>query len=84
MTGNEEIRQEILSAIAGVAGPVAITAESRLTRDLGLDSLAVMNFVLSIEERLDLSIPLDRMAEIETVGDLTQAIIDLKNESEPT
>ena len=53
---------------------VAVTPDTGITRDLGLDSLAVMNFVMTLEEKFDLSIPMDRIAEVETVRDLSETI----------
>ena len=55
-----------------------VTPETQIMRDLGLDSLAVMNFVMTLEERFDLSIPMDRIAEVETVADLTDTIHALR------
>ena len=56
----------------------AVTPETQIMRDLGLDSLAVMNFVMPLEERFDLSIPMDRIAEVETVADLSSTIHALR------
>lgn len=74
---------DIIAEIARVLGPglgptVRITAETNVVRDLGLDSLAVMNFVMVLEDKFDVSIPLDRIAEIETVGDLAATIRALR------
>ncbi len=55
-----------------------VTPETEIMRDLGLDSLAVMNFVMTLEERFDLSIPMDRIAEVETVADLSDTIHALR------
>ncbi len=44
----------------------------------GLDSVAVMDFVMEIEDRLDVSMPLDKIAEIETLGDLIATVRGLK------
>ncbi|WP_449234586.1 acyl carrier protein [Azospirillum doebereinerae] len=55
-----------------------VGAETNITRDLGLDSLAVMNFVMQLEDRFDVSIPMDRLAGIQTINDLAVAIADLK------
>lgn len=66
----------VLSSIAGKSH--AITAETNIVRDLGLDSLAVMNFIMALEERFDVSVPLDRVAEIETVGDLARTLNELR------
>ena len=55
-----------------------VTPETGIMRDLGLDSLAVMNFVMTLEERFDLSIPMDRIAQVETVADLSDTIHALR------
>lgn len=58
--------------------PRAISADSKIIEDLGFDSLAVMNFVMEIEDRLDVSVPLDRLADVKTIHDLANAIAALK------
>jgi len=58
---------------------VQITDETDIVEDLGMDSLGVMNFVMAIEDFYDISIPLDRIAQIETVGDLIHAVEDLRS-----
>jgi acyl carrier protein len=47
--------------------------------DLAFDSLAVMNFVMEVEDSLDVSVPLDKLADIRTINDLAACIVDLKN-----
>jgi acyl carrier protein len=42
------------------------------------DSLALMNIVMELEDRFDLSIPLDRLATVQTVGDLSDLINKLR------
>ncbi|HEV2678442.1 MAG TPA: acyl carrier protein [Aliidongia sp.] len=58
--------------------PVELSDQTNIVNDLGLDSVAVMDFVMEIEDRLDISVPLDRIAEIETLGDLVSTVRDLK------
>lgn len=58
--------------------PSNVGPETNIVHDLGLDSLAVMNFVMTLEDRFDVSIPMDRLVGIETVGDLAAVIADLK------
>jgi acyl carrier protein len=73
------IRDEISAVFEQVLGrPVIITDETDIVEDLGMDSLGVMNFVMAIEDFYDLSIPLDRVAQIQTVSDLVSAVEDLK------
>jgi acyl carrier protein len=74
------MRDEIAGIFAQVLDrPVSITPETDIIQDLGLDSLGVMNFVMAIEDFYDISIPLDRVAQIETVRDLINAVNDLRS-----
>ncbi|ACI98178.1 acyl carrier protein [Rhodospirillum centenum] len=75
----DAIIEEIVRALGPNLTPgVVITPETNITRDLGLDSLAVMNFVMVLEDKFDVSIPLDKIAEVETVGDLARTINELR------
>ncbi|MBK1842669.1 acyl carrier protein [Azospirillum sp. YIM B02556] len=74
---------DIVDVIVGMVtalpqAPREVDAGTNIARDLGLDSLAVMNFVMQLEDRFDVSIPMDRLAGIQTIGDLAVAIADLK------
>ena len=57
---------------------VEVTAASDIGRDLGVDSLTLMNIVMELEDVFELSIPLDRLADVETVGDLAALINELR------
>jgi acyl carrier protein len=58
--------------------PVELNSGTRIVDDLELDSLAVMNFVMAVEDRYDISIPLDAIAEVETVADLVATVERLR------
>ena len=74
------IRDDISAIFEQVLGrPVKIGDRTDIVEDLGLDSLGVMNFVMAIEDFYDISIPLDRIAQIQTVGDLINAVEDLRS-----
>lgn len=73
------IRDDIAAIFAQVLGhPVQINDRTDIVEDLGMDSLGVMNFVMAIEDFYDISIPLDRIAQIQTVADLIHAVEDLR------
>jgi acyl carrier protein len=40
--------------------------------------VAVLDFIQDVEDRFDLSIPLERVAEVQTIGELSAAIEALK------
>ena len=53
-------------------GPV--TGETNIVRDLKLDSLATMDFIMALETKFDTIIPIDGMAHVETVRDLAELL----------
>jgi len=59
----------------------SITLETDLSADLNLDSLGVMDLMMDLEEKFDVTIPLNLMPEIKTVDDLANIIIKLAAES---
>ena len=57
---------------------IEITAATDIARDLNMDSLAVMDLLMELEDKFDVSIPLNMVPEISTVGQLAQTVIDSK------
>lgn len=47
-----------------------VQLSSNIIQDLGLDSIQVMELVFDIESKFDISISLNQLPEINTVGDL--------------
>jgi acyl carrier protein len=67
--------RDVVSAIQSVVGVSRpITLETNILQDLNLDSVAVMDFIMQIETQFNTIIPMSRMAEIETVGDLLRIL----------
>jgi len=57
---------------------VAITEDTRFAQDLEWDSLTVLDFVANIEDEFDVIISMNMQAEIETVGQLVDALVKLQ------
>ena len=76
MTNNGgNIEAEILELLAGrVSAGVQVSGQTQIVGGLGLDSVAILDFIMDLEDRFDISIPLDRVAEVETVADLGRAV----------
>lgn len=53
-----------------------IGAATDIARDLNMDSLAVMDLLMELEDRFDVSIPLNMVPEISTVGQLARTVIE--------
>lgn len=60
---------------------VELKPEMNIVNDLGLDSIAVMNFTMALEDRFDISIPLHDMASVVTVRDLLRTIRTLRSDA---
>ena len=60
------------------AGEKPITGETVIAKDLTIDSLAIMDMVMELEDRFDVSIPMNVVAEIHTVDELADTILDLR------
>ena len=72
--------REIGLAASRVLGRVVeVTDDTHIGRDLAVDSLALMNIILELEDHFDISIPLDRLASVETAGDLSNLVTDLRS-----
>ena len=48
--------------------------DTNLVGDLGLSSLKIMDLLMEIEDRFDVTIPLNRLTELHTVGDLASLL----------
>jgi acyl carrier protein len=59
-------------------GDAAITMDTDIAQDLNMDSLAVMDLMMELEDKFDVSIPLNMVPEIVTVGQLAQTVLDSK------
>jgi len=57
---------------------IAVSEETRFAQDLEWDSLTVMDFVAAVEDEFDVLITMNRAAEIETVGQLVDAVGELQ------
>ncbi|MFS0735573.1 acyl carrier protein [Sphingomonas sp. 1P06PA] len=57
---------------------VALTEATTFAGDLEWDSLTVMDFVAAIEDEFDILITMNMQAEIETIGQLVDAVEKLK------
>jgi acyl carrier protein len=57
---------------------VAIEDASSFAGDLEFDSLTVMDFVAAIEDEFDILISMNQQAEIETYGQLIDAVVKLR------
>ena len=56
---------------------IEVTADTALVADMGLSSLEVMEFIETIEDHYDISIPLNILPDVNTLGDLAKELESL-------
>ena len=76
-------RQQITARVLELIEPfnkkgAEITEATRFAQDLEWDSLTVLDFVANIEDEFDVIISMNMQAEIETVGQLADALARLQ------
>jgi acyl carrier protein len=72
-------RQQTFAKILELIEPfnkkgVEVTEATRFAQDLEWDSLTVLDFVANVEDEFDVLISMNMQAEIETVGQLADAL----------
>ena len=83
MDANMTDRTQTYDAIMAQIEPfnkkgVTVTEATTFMGDLEWDSLTVMDFVAAIEDEFDVMITMNMQADIETVGQLVDAVVTLK------
>jgi acyl carrier protein len=78
-------RDETFAKVAELIEPfnkkdIQLTEATSFAGDLEWDSLIVMDFVASVEDEFDILITMNMQAEIETVGQLVDAVENLRND----
>lgn len=77
-------RQQIFDQVAAQIAPfnkkeITLGENTSFSGDLEWDSLTVMDFVAAIEDEFDIIITMNMQAEIETVGQLVDAVAKLRD-----
>ena len=72
------IEEGVLDVLKNVSRrPIEPTLESDLIADLGFDSLQVLEVVAELEDRFDISIPLNDLPATRTVGQVVAQVAAL-------
>ena len=74
--------ESILSQVYEILGPYApdgqsLSENTEIMTDLALDSMKVMQLLLDTEERFDISIPLNIIPDVRTVGHFARCVQQL-------
>ena len=80
-----QMDEKILQTVREILRPLVaedqeVNEETDIVADLGLDSLKVMKLVETVEDRFDISVPLNVLPEVRTVGDFVMQIEKISKE----
>jgi len=81
MATKESVEGDIIRLLGEkIESDLTLTAETNIVADTGLDSVSVMDFVFELEDEFGITVPLDRISDVKTVGELTNAVYGLIEE----
>tara|TARA_B100000315_G_scaffold258310_1_gene309975 strand:- start:176 stop:445 length:270 start_codon:yes stop_codon:yes gene_type:complete len=82
MKSYDEILNEVYAILTPyVHNDLTLDEGTELVADIGLDSLQVMQILLEVEDRFDISIPLNIIPDIRTVKDFVLQLEHLTRQS---
>ena len=61
---------------------IEITPDTDLINELAIDSVKLLNLIMEIEDEFDISVPINVLADVNTVHDLANLIFKIKSTSE--
>lgn len=74
-----DVMQEIFRLLSPYqVGSKGITPQTVISTGLTVDSLTIMDVIMELEDRFDLTIPLNTVAEIDTIDQLAETVMRLR------
>jgi acyl carrier protein len=70
---------EITSEICALLQPfnskgILLTRDTDIPAELNIDSVGVLDFIMDVEDKFDVEIPMNVVAETHTIGDLVKVV----------
>ena len=70
MYGREKILDQLYELIGPHSEqPIVLSEQTRIIGDVGLDSMQVIELVMQIEDLFDVSVPLNILPDVNTIGE---------------
>ena len=82
-TDYDQIVQLLCDRLASLSktSEVNIAPETNLITELSIDSIKLLNLIMEIEDVFDISIPINALTDIQTVGELAALVHKIKSAS---
>ena len=75
MTSENEIIDEICLLLAPHnKANIALSVNTDIPAELNIDSVGVLDFIMDVEDKFDIEIPMNVVAETHTIGDLVRVV----------
>ena len=58
-----------------------LNAETDIAAELNIDSVGVLDFIMEVEDKYDIEIPMNAVANIRTIGELANYVFDKLNKA---
>ncbi len=58
-----------------------LNAETDIPAELNIDSVGVLDFIMEVEDKYDIEIPMNAVANIRTIGELANYVFDKLNKA---
>ena len=82
MQSKEEILDQLFELISPYSEqPIVLSEQTRIMDDVGLESMKVMELVMQIEDRFDVSVPLNILPDVNTIGEFAKHLEKLLQDS---
>ena len=62
--------------------PIVLSEQTRMMDDVGLDSMKVMELVMQIEDNFDVSVPLNILPDVNTIGEFASHLETLLQDAD--
>lgn len=74
-TDRQEIFEQLCTLLEPFnSGKITLSRETDISADLNIDSVTVMDFVMEVEDKFDIDIPLNLLSETRTLDDLAVVV----------
>jgi acyl carrier protein len=82
MQSKEEILDQLIELIRPYSEEsIVLSEQTRIMDDVGLDSMKVMELVMQIEDRFDVSVPLNILPDVNTIGEFAKHLETMLQDS---
>jgi acyl carrier protein len=82
MQNKEDIIEQLFELIRPYSEePIVLSEQTSIIVDVGLDSMQVMELVMQIEDDFDVSVPLNILPDVNTIGEFAKHLEILLQDS---